>query len=43
MSSRSSRVLRAQLDVPISVDTYRARVADAALRAGADSSTTTPG
>ena len=29
-------VLRAQLDVPISIDTYRARVADAALRAGAD-------
>ena len=28
--------LRARLDVPISVDTYRARVADAALRAGAD-------
>src|SRR6185437_13585208 len=28
--------LRAQLDVPISIDTYRARVADAALRAGAD-------
>jgi dihydropteroate synthase len=30
------RALRAQLDVPISIDTYRARVADAALRAGAD-------
>jgi dihydropteroate synthase len=30
------RALRAALDVPISVDTYRARVADAALRAGAD-------
>jgi dihydropteroate synthase len=28
--------LRAQLDVPLSIDTYRARVADAALRAGAD-------
>jgi dihydropteroate synthase len=28
--------LRAQLDVPISIDTYRARVADAALHAGAD-------
>jgi dihydropteroate synthase len=28
--------LRAQLDVPISIDTYRASVADAALRAGAD-------
>jgi dihydropteroate synthase len=28
--------LRARLDVPISIDTYRARVADAALRAGAD-------
>ena len=28
--------LRAHLDVPISIDTYRARVADAALRAGAD-------
>jgi dihydropteroate synthase len=28
--------LRAQLDVPISIDTYRARVADAALGAGAD-------
>jgi dihydropteroate synthase len=28
--------LRAQVDVPISIDTYRARVADAALRAGAD-------
>jgi dihydropteroate synthase len=28
--------LRRQLDLPISVDTYRARVADAALRAGAD-------
>jgi dihydropteroate synthase len=28
--------LRAQLEVPISIDTYRARVADAALRAGAD-------
>ena len=28
--------LRPQLDVPISVDTYRAAVADAALRAGAD-------
>jgi dihydropteroate synthase len=30
------RALRAALDVPISVDTYRAGVADAALRAGAD-------
>ncbi len=30
------RALRASLDVPISVDTYRAGVADAALRAGAD-------
>jgi dihydropteroate synthase len=30
------RELRAALDVPISVDTYRAVVADAALRAGAD-------
>jgi dihydropteroate synthase len=28
--------LRSQLEVPISVDTYRAGVADAALRAGAD-------
>jgi dihydropteroate synthase len=28
--------LRARLDVPVSIDTYRARVADAALRAGAD-------
>ena len=28
--------LRARLDVPISIDTYRARVAEAALRAGAD-------
>jgi len=28
--------LRPQIDVPISIDTYRARVADAALRAGAD-------
>ena len=28
--------LRAQLDLPISIDTYRAGVADAALRAGAD-------
>jgi dihydropteroate synthase len=28
--------LRARVDVPISIDTYRARVADAALRAGAD-------
>jgi dihydropteroate synthase len=28
--------LRARLDVPISIDTYRAPVADAALRAGAD-------
>src|SRR5262249_14996621 len=28
--------LRAQLEVPSSIDTYRARVADAALRAGAD-------
>ena len=28
--------LRGQLEVPISVDTYRAAVADAALRAGAD-------
>jgi dihydropteroate synthase len=28
--------LRARLEVPISIDTYRARVADAALRAGAD-------
>jgi dihydropteroate synthase len=28
--------LRARLAVPISIDTYRARVADAALRAGAD-------
>ena len=30
------RELRRQLDLPISVDTYRAGVADAALRAGAD-------
>ena len=30
------RALRAAVDVPISVDTYRAGVADAALRAGAD-------
>jgi dihydropteroate synthase len=30
------RALRAALDIPISVDTYRAGVADAALRAGAD-------
>jgi dihydropteroate synthase len=30
------RALRDALDVPISVDTYRAGVADAALRAGAD-------
>lgn len=30
------RALRGALDVPISVDTYRAGVADAALRAGAD-------
>ncbi len=28
--------LRSQLDLPISIDTYRAGVADAALRAGAD-------
>jgi dihydropteroate synthase len=28
--------LRAQFDLPISIDTYRAAVADAALRAGAD-------
>jgi len=28
--------LRRQLDLPISIDTYRAGVADAALRAGAD-------
>src|SRR6185312_15016706 len=28
--------LRARVDVPISIDTYRARVADAGLRAGAD-------
>ncbi len=30
------RALRSVLDIPISVDTYRAGVADAALRAGAD-------
>ncbi len=30
------RALRAAIEIPISVDTYRAGVADAALRAGAD-------